>query len=778
MKRFFKFVASGVLGLLTLAAVASLVIAIFPATVLNTRYLSCAVRYFGRDYRPSWVELALNVTSPSLLTKRAVLTARDLCVDEIHGFAQGCLRTLEIDATVRFGLSPLVSVTRLERAVVHTGDIHINSSATRAVSSKKKNSDAATTIPSWARSMTVGEVDVRVPRAVLVSSSGTTIGGVTAALHSESSALLTADVYTILKSTGTKKGKRYDANIAFESVSFREGRLASLNAKIRARGADGLTADARVKLEPQQGGRLQLTASAQGVFSGRALEAKLSGEGGKDGGRAAFNIAVSDRTGPLRRAAFDACEVKAGAVKKTGYPEYADLRCRITLLPAPFGSSKGLTPKALTGTLSLHGKTRAQVARRDRFETRVDIKIWPVEGYGGFLLVAEADLAGSVGGSFAEERRIKAKAAIDRFGEVVRFFDGTEYALPAPINALDGAIDVAAEFTGRAGDERSTVEYDAKTDLASAKQKLIAAVKGSAVIQPSGTVPRFKIQSDVDLKRVVLELPYLELKGNSSPIPDKRIKTGEPKRDAVVDAARLGAARPVSDAVDYDVSLRTLTPIILSSNLVKAPIPVSLDVRAKPAGLSGTIRVEGFNMEVFRQNARIDHITFTPAPGGAATALDGKIVYKRNEVTVNILLLGTTAKPSVVFESDPPMSQDEIVAFVLYGKTPNDLDSDQKASAGNATNAMASGAFGLASLYLFASTPVDSVGYDSATQSYQVKFKLPGGATLAVGSNLQESRTLSLRKRLARHWELQTEAGGGSRDGNTVTTFLQWFTRY
>ena len=147
-------------------------------------------------------------------------------------------------------------------------------------------------------------------------------------------------------------------------------------------------------------------------------------------------------------------------------------------------------------------------------------------------------------------------------------------------------------------------------------------------------------------------------------------------------------------------------------------------------------------------------------------------------MTVNILLLGSTAKPAVSFESDPPMTQNEIVALVLYGKSPNELDSDQKASAGNATAAMTNGAFGLASLYLFASTPVDSVGYDAATQSYQVKFKLPGGATLAVGSNLQESRTLSLRKRLARHWELQTEAARASGERGAITTFLQWFERY
>jgi hypothetical protein len=59
-----------------------------------------------------------------------------------------------------------------------------------------------------------------------------------------------------------------------------------------------------------------------------------------------------------------------------------------------------------------------------------------------------------------------------------------------------------------------------------------------------------------------------------------------------------------------------------------------------------------------------------------------------------------------------------------------------------------------------------------------VKFKLPGGATLAVGSDLQESKSLTLRKRLARHFELQTEAERSGSERGAVATFLQWFQRY
>ena len=778
MKQVVKLAAITILGPIGLVVAVSLFILAFPSTVLNTRTLSFAVRHFGSNYRPAWSELSLNVRSPGIFTKRAVLSGKEICVDEVHGSAKGCLHVLELDATVHLGLSPLFSVSRVERIVVRTGDVLLDSTAAPAAPSKKQSAGIGGLLPRWAREMTLGTLDVRVPRAAVISSSGTTTAGIIASFRSESAAPLTADVYTILKGTGTAPGKRYDAHVALDSALFRVGRLTSLDAAIRVRGADGLTAYAQAKLEPRDGGRLKLSAVARASLAGRSVQARLEGEGGKDGGHGAFDASVSDPNGRLSLAALQGCKAEAGLSRKTGDLERADLDCRVVLMPAAFGSGKGPKPKALDGTLSVHGKTRARAARRDRFETRVVLKLGPVKGYGGFSLDANADLAGPAAGSLIEERRASVKAAIASFAGLVRFFDGTEYAVPAPLNALDGTIEASADFSGRAGDERQRLEYGAKTELTSAKQALITAVKGAAILQPPGTMPKIVVETDVDLTRLVLQLPYLELKGASSPMPDRRIKTGEPKRDAAVDAARAGTVAPPTGAVAYDMSVHTATPIILSSNLIKSPVPISLHVRARPEGLSGTIRVETFNMEVFRQNARIDHITFTPAPKGAVTALDGKIIYKRNDVTVNILLLGTTAKPRVVFESDPPMSQNEIVALVLYGKMPNELDSDQKASAGNATTAMTNGALGLASLYLFASTPVDSVGYDAATQSYQVKFKLPGGATLAVGSNLQESKTLSLRKRLARHWELQTEAGRASGERSAITTFLQWFERY
>lgn len=609
---------------------------------------------------------------------------------------------------------------RLERLVVHAGELRWDAKAAPvAAENERERKRSQGLVPAWASRMTLGTVDVKIPKALLVSTAGVTTAGLTAAFRAESTAPLTAEAYAIMTGADPAPARRWDASLELDSDLLRAGRLTALDAKARASDDQGLSAAAVAKLEPVEGG-------VRGTLDAFAASAR----------------------GKLRHAALEGCRIEAKRAGKTGAFAPPDADCRLTLQPAPFRLGEGPRPEALTGAASLHGRKAA-------------VRLGPVKGYGGFALVVDAELGAA--------RRASVKASIARFSEVVRLLDGTEFAIPAPLNALDGTLEANARLESG---PRRAVEFDARTDLASPKQALAVSVKGRA----AGT-PRLKLETTVALERVVLQLPYLELKQAPSPVVDTRIKTGDPKRDAAVERARSPGARAPS-AFEYDAAVRTSTPMILATNLLKSSVPVSLDLRARPEGLSGTIRVEAFDMEVFRRNARVDHITLTPSPQGAATGIDGKLTFKREGATVDILLLGSAAKPAVVFESDPPMSQNEIVALVLYGKRPDELDGDQKASAGNATAAMTSGAFGLASLYLFASTPVDSVGYDAATQSYEVKFKLPGGATLSVGSNLQESRTLALRKRLAPHWELRTEAARGTRGENAVTTFLQWFERY
>ncbi|MBI4376267.1 MAG: translocation/assembly module TamB domain-containing protein [Elusimicrobia bacterium] len=161
----------------------------------------------------------------------------------------------------------------------------------------------------------------------------------------------------------------------------------------------------------------------------------------------------------------------------------------------------------------------------------------------------------------------------------------------------------------------------------------------------------------------------------------------------------------------------------------------------------------------------------------AGAELDGKIVYQTADYRIDILLLGSTGKPRIELASDPPLERQEIIALLLFGREPSELDDDQAATVGNTDAALASQAFGLPMLFLLASTPVEYVGYNPETQSYSARLRLPGGASMELGSDLEESNRLRLRKRLARHWVIETELRG-EEEGNAITTFIEWFNRY
>jgi hypothetical protein len=163
--------------------------------------------------------------------------------------------------------------------------------------------------------------------------------------------------------------------------------------------------------------------------------------------------------------------------------------------------------------------------------------------------------------------------------------------------------------------------------------------------------------------------------------------------------------------------------------------------------------------------------------GSSLFDLDGLVLYNTADAKVEIRILGNLDKPQLSFSSEPPMEEEEIIGLLIYGKMPSDLDPDESTSAGNMQTAVAGGAFGLASLYLFASTPVEYVGFDPVTQSYSVKVRLPSGASAEVGrSEVEESQYLVVRKRLGSHWAIETEIR--EEEQTSVTTFLEWFNRF
>lgn len=177
-------------------------------------------------------------------------------------------------------------------------------------------------------------------------------------------------------------------------------------------------------------------------------------------------------------------------------------------------------------------------------------------------------------------------------------------------------------------------------------------------------------------------------------------------------------------------------------------------------------------------NVEVKEIKVAYEEGSKAGDLDGVVVVRNPDVTVRILLLGSTEKPRIEFESDPPLERNQIVSVLLFNKLPDELTEDEASSTGSFSQATADGALGLFSLFFLSSTPVESISYDPVSQTYSARLRLDKKTTLSVGSDFDKERQVALRRRLGGRWAIRTELHDTQGEGGVLLTLLEWFKRF
>src|SRR5690606_13697488 len=136
--------------------------------------------------------------------------------------------------------------------------------------------------------------------------------------------------------------------------------------------------------------------------------------------------------------------------------------------------------------------------------------------------------------------------------------------------------------------------------------------------------------------------------------------------------------------------------------------------------------------------------------------LSGRVDVQYVDYRIHIYLRGTPEEPQIDLESDPHLPEDQIISVLLFGRTLEELGSDQTESVGSTRAALTDGAVGLASMYLLASTPVESVGYNPLTKTFTAKVRLADGTSLNLGTDMKDLTQVGIRKRLSREWSIGT----------------------
>jgi hypothetical protein len=760
-------------GTAVLAGLAAALI-VAPERLVTTRVAAAAVRFFAAPYHPRWTRFEFTLRSASRSDKEVTVRAADLCFADARGVASGCLKELAARFTVSFSLhaAPTVRVARL----TVRGD-RLRLDLTKAATASSPRS------PAGLSGSRIDALTVDLPELEVVSASATVSGG----LHLDFDDADTAPAALAGRWRRVAGGVVSRGSVRASAVSdlAATGRLTWLDARgtlesggVRARfsahaARTGAAAGSLHLLVRAARGDAVLTADATGYLTPTAYSAT---------GQAA----VTGALGPLKSLRLSPFTAAAARRPGSFVPNEltADGRFQVdAALPASWRTEGVALPPTVGGRISVRARSMPTFLQDDRFTAELAVDFEPYRSWFTVGGGVKATVSGRVSrpGSVRVDETATLDASAPRFQDLVAFLGRTPYAVPAPFDVLTGPLALVATSRGEPRGRSHRLGVALRADLRGEKQRLKLLVRGDGDLEDPASARRTLTGSlTATVDEATIQLPHLDALKMPAVALDPRFKDSASHPAPRRAAPAAGWSSVTSSAVAVGLRLVTQAPVLFLTDLAQSPVPVALDLRAARPGDRpvGTVGVRSFHIKFFRREAVVDHLTLTFSPGSTATDLDGLIRYDAAEAAISIRLLGTVEKPRIELESVPPMSNDDLVALLLFGKSPNELDSDQASTVANTQTAISDKAFGLASLYLFASTPIQFVGYDPATKAYVMRFKIPGGETLELGSAADTTKSIQLRKRLSDHFAIQAQGRTSQEQGNGLITFLEWFARY
>jgi translocation and assembly module TamB len=180
----------------------------------------------------------------------------------------------------------------------------------------------------------------------------------------------------------------------------------------------------------------------------------------------------------------------------------------------------------------------------------------------------------------------------------------------------------------------------------------------------------------------------------------------------------------------------------------------------------GAIRVVEGEYKAFGQFVRITRgiLSFDMAPLNDPTLdLVAEREIRREDIVVSINVRGTLASPFITLSSDPPMSQNEALSFLLTGRSINTLQSGEAATIDSAAQSLALSGGGLLLGGIGSRVGLDEVTVEQNGEDDTAvvlgKYLSPN-LFVSYGISIAEAiNTIKLRYTLNKNWSLKAEAG-------------------
>lgn len=368
------------------------------------------------------------------------------------------------------------------------------------------------------------------------------------------------------------------------------------------------------------------------------------------------------------------------------------------------------------------------------------------------------------------ETDLDLQAVLPQFKRWVRAMEKTAFPVFAPLNNLDGSVELKVAGKADLARQKGSIPLEFKSNLKSAEQSFVSQGKGDVTYQVLKKATETQVNFDFVLDDVKLVMPHLGYTTLPTLFPDARF----------VDPRKKVAAA-ANKHLKYQLSLRTPAdkPARLVSNLTKDSIPLYFDLNMNEKKLGGNIRVGSTQIDFFRRNATVEKFNLTLAEPSNKSVVDGLLRVKYADYTIDIIVVGAIERPKIIFQSDPPLEQDQILSVLIYGRTFEDLDNQNSSSVTAVSTAIADRALALGSLFLLASSPVESIRYDPSSRAFSAKIKLAQGTSIDLGTHEGKTQEVGFRKSLKGNWLIRTyftnDPQANTQKGGAL---LEWHKRY
>jgi len=728
-----------------------------------------------------WKRLDLRADSLSFFVKQVELGSADLCVDMRDSGFHSCFHEAKLTATIDIkGWFPKYAVKQLR---LGGGAVELKLSEQEKKKSPPQDADVFDTVwptpPAFLKDVALGVAFIEL-RQFHLSSPGFKV-----------------DAKINLNGLGEVNKSRWiaetEGSVSIEKDRYQAHAYLNLQSEetvwfgpyvVDAAGKGELPGKKNVDLKlhgvPRGSNRLDYILDGSFRATGRRFLGHAEGTANPDGINALIRATGFNLAPHIPRAEINRCHLDYGRAytKKAG--RRLDIDCPV-LISADFEKTRKGPYAEFLRRMSLLLRANLKLEdlpnRPGAIDGNIVLRMDPLLEK---IREGSAALTTRVSGVLAEfPQKLSLDTELElrvlEFQKVVAMLRNFPWAIPEPFGSLSGPMKVTASAKGELMAEGGDFPIKLETRLSSEHQKLFLDGEGQLHLKLKP-----ELHSHLDFKLalsdVVLVLPHLDMAEPPRLVPDNRIhsfaKAARALDQAEKDSSSFSYLIQVANPVDH--------PIRLISNLASRDIPVTLALRmANDQPIRGYVRVAAFPVELFRRTATVEHMNLGFGPDPTKTEVNGEIRVVYTDYTIRIKVLGLAQQPTIKFLSEPPLPEDQVIAVLLFGKKIDALDPNQAQSVGSTKAAVEDSAISLASMYLLASTPVESIGYDPTTQTFNAKVRLADGTSLNLGSNMRELNEVGIRKRLGPHWSITTYLQNPMDPvQRTLTAFLEWSTGY